>query len=204
MSDGTRTRDHLDHNQELYQLSYAHRGASNLAGGWLPYEGGSCRPKLDLRSSSQADLEEADHRAPPAGLEPATVRLEGGCSIQLSYGGETRKVSLRASPNARAGSGSRGAVASNCAHGMAVRADQFALGHFPENQLAASATHQVAKRGELFEFRQVVPLHRGRVESLSAIGAWPSLLQARVPGAKLFLPAHVVRIPSRLVGLVVS
>src|SRR5699024_803934 len=26
-------------------------------------------------------------RAPPAGLEPATYRLEGGCSIRLSYGG---------------------------------------------------------------------------------------------------------------------
>ena len=26
VSDGTRTRDRLDHNQELYQLSYAHRG----------------------------------------------------------------------------------------------------------------------------------------------------------------------------------
>lgn len=24
---------------------------------------------------------------PPAGFEPTTVRLEGGCSIQLSYGG---------------------------------------------------------------------------------------------------------------------
>ena len=28
VSDGTRTRDRLDHNQELYQLSYAHRVAS--------------------------------------------------------------------------------------------------------------------------------------------------------------------------------
>ena len=27
MSDGTRTRDRLDHNQELYQLSYAHHCA---------------------------------------------------------------------------------------------------------------------------------------------------------------------------------
>ena len=27
MSDGTRTRDRLDHNQELYQLSYAHHSA---------------------------------------------------------------------------------------------------------------------------------------------------------------------------------
>ena len=26
VSDGTRTRDRLDHNQELYLLSYAHRG----------------------------------------------------------------------------------------------------------------------------------------------------------------------------------
>jgi hypothetical protein len=26
VSDGTRTRDHLDHNQELYRLSYAHHG----------------------------------------------------------------------------------------------------------------------------------------------------------------------------------
>src|SRR5438046_705119 len=31
VSDGTRTHDRLDHNQELYQLSYAHRGALNLA-----------------------------------------------------------------------------------------------------------------------------------------------------------------------------
>ena len=26
VSDGTRTHDRLDHNQELYQLSYAHQG----------------------------------------------------------------------------------------------------------------------------------------------------------------------------------
>jgi hypothetical protein len=31
VSDGTRTHDRLDHNQELYQLSYAHRGLPNLA-----------------------------------------------------------------------------------------------------------------------------------------------------------------------------
>lgn len=27
VSDGTRTRDHLDHNQVLYQLSYTHHAA---------------------------------------------------------------------------------------------------------------------------------------------------------------------------------
>ena len=30
VSDGIRTHDRLDHNQELYQLSYAHRGNLNL------------------------------------------------------------------------------------------------------------------------------------------------------------------------------
>jgi hypothetical protein len=31
VSDGTRTRDRLDHNQELYQLSYAHQARTSLA-----------------------------------------------------------------------------------------------------------------------------------------------------------------------------
>jgi hypothetical protein len=43
----------------LYQLSYAHHIALLMP-----------EPKM----------------AHPAGLEPATIRLEGGCSIQLSYG----------------------------------------------------------------------------------------------------------------------
>ena len=30
MSDGTRTRDRLDHNQELYLLSYAHHAVGGL------------------------------------------------------------------------------------------------------------------------------------------------------------------------------
>jgi hypothetical protein len=39
VSDGTRTRDRLDHNQELYLLSYAHRGFRNVAADRAP-EGG--------------------------------------------------------------------------------------------------------------------------------------------------------------------
>jgi hypothetical protein len=31
VSEGTRTPDHLDHNQELYQLSYAHQGTARGA-----------------------------------------------------------------------------------------------------------------------------------------------------------------------------
>ena len=32
VSDGDRTRDRLDHNQELYQLSYAHRETGKSTG----------------------------------------------------------------------------------------------------------------------------------------------------------------------------
>jgi hypothetical protein len=32
VDDRTRTGDRLDHNQELYQLSYVHRGRLNLPG----------------------------------------------------------------------------------------------------------------------------------------------------------------------------
>ncbi len=47
----------------LYQLSYAHH--------------------IAFAASLVPKLPEMAH---PAGLEPATIRLEGGCSIQLSYG----------------------------------------------------------------------------------------------------------------------
>ena len=59
VDDGVRTHDRRSHNPVLYQLSYAHHIALLVP-----------EPKM----------------AHPAGLEPATIRLEGGCSIQLSYG----------------------------------------------------------------------------------------------------------------------
>src|SRR3546814_13472838 len=37
-----------------------------------------------------ADFRESNGVARPAGFEPATTRLEGGCSIQLSYGRAAR------------------------------------------------------------------------------------------------------------------
>jgi hypothetical protein len=36
VSDGTRTRDRLDHNQELYLLSYAHHGCRPAVGAAEP------------------------------------------------------------------------------------------------------------------------------------------------------------------------
>ena len=48
MSDGTRTRDRLDHNQELYQLSYAHRETPNLSIG----AGSDARGEWVLRPSA--------------------------------------------------------------------------------------------------------------------------------------------------------
>ena len=67
MDDGFRTHDTGNHNPVLYQLSYAHHIALRIL--HITYY----TYKLRLM-------------ARPAGFEPATTRLEGGCSIRLSYG----------------------------------------------------------------------------------------------------------------------
>ena len=53
VSDRIRTGDRLDHNQELYQLSYVHRAGSNLAGFDEFGEGAEARG----RASQQVGLE---------------------------------------------------------------------------------------------------------------------------------------------------
>jgi hypothetical protein len=59
VSDGTRTRDRLDHNQELYQLSYAHHCALRVtwyaafaAAGRAEGRGGRSRPTAHSPSLS--------------------------------------------------------------------------------------------------------------------------------------------------------
>lgn len=67
VDDGNRTHDTRSHNPVLYQLSYAHHIALRIL--HLTYF--TYKHRLVAR---------------PAGFEPATTRLEGGCSIRLSYG----------------------------------------------------------------------------------------------------------------------
>lgn len=51
-----------------------------------PQEPQSCALPTELRPPYCIACARAQKLAHPAGLEPATIRLEGGCSIQLSYG----------------------------------------------------------------------------------------------------------------------
>ena len=78
VSDGTRTRGRLDHNQELYQLSYAHRATLNLAAGGrggvpcdhpsMSFELGDPVPAFTL-----TDTAGTAHTVPADDAPPATV-----------------------------------------------------------------------------------------------------------------------------------
>jgi peroxiredoxin len=74
VSDGTRTRGRLDHNQELYQLSYAHRATLNLAAAGpcdhppMSFELGDRVPAFTLD-----DTEGTAHAVPADPAPPATV-----------------------------------------------------------------------------------------------------------------------------------
>jgi hypothetical protein len=92
VSEGTRTPDRLDHNQELYQLSYAHRGAREST------RAARRRRRQPLTigpAAARIPAVEPESAAPPAGLEPATCGLEVRRSIQLSYRGLRQSVKVR-------------------------------------------------------------------------------------------------------------
>src|SRR5437763_7137812 len=71
------------------------------------------RNTVDARSG----LELVERLATPAGLEPATSRLEGECSIQLSYG-----VVSCAVAGSRAALSHRGAASAIASEGLVVPA----------------------------------------------------------------------------------
>ena len=76
VNDGARTHDNRDHNPGLYQLSYVHHiKCTRIIHAYTHPERHSmhiCIHNIIL--------------ARPAGLEPATLGLEGRCSILMSYG----------------------------------------------------------------------------------------------------------------------
>ncbi len=73
VDDGTRTRDCLDHNQELYQLSYAHRVVFNLAG-WAGLAMRSVRAGSLLAMSKRSAFEVLRPRAKTVAATGAQAR----------------------------------------------------------------------------------------------------------------------------------
>jgi hypothetical protein len=59
VSDGTRTRDRLDHNQELYQLSYAHHGDCRSHGTRRLAVAGARYARRMTNDDKQRDTDEA-------------------------------------------------------------------------------------------------------------------------------------------------
>ena len=91
VDNGARTHDRRNHNPELYQLSYAHHKTFFLRTCTQVLQESQHNTKIcnEINSDLTQDptsIESLTIMAHPAGFEPATIRLEGGCSIQLSYG----------------------------------------------------------------------------------------------------------------------
>ena len=99
VSEGTRTPDRLDHNQELYQLSYAHRAgfqSTSVAAGQAGAVGRCCRHEGRVLSVAMADariVEYTDPGCPWAySAEPFRRRLEWLYGDQVQW--EVRMVVL--------------------------------------------------------------------------------------------------------------
>ncbi len=76
MSDGTRTRDHLDHNQELYQLSYAHRAKCSVGPRPQEYDRARMAPDREQRADARASVERILAAAPDVLAEDPYAGLQ--------------------------------------------------------------------------------------------------------------------------------
>jgi metal-dependent hydrolase (beta-lactamase superfamily II) len=68
VADGTRTHDHLDHNQGLYQLSYSHRAQRRIA---APRSAAFSRSQSSYDDAASAGFAGARHQAPSEGSRTA-------------------------------------------------------------------------------------------------------------------------------------
>ena len=90
MNDGVRTHDNRNHNPGLYRLSYIHH--NNIESMLKDYQHFRISAPSISKIFNDALIwalilprSQITKMARSAGIEPATTRLEGGCSIRLSY-----------------------------------------------------------------------------------------------------------------------
>ena len=89
--------------------------------------------------------------ARPAGLEPATIRLEGGCSIQLSYGRIAGILNLTGSVDGRSGG---------------IRTPDILL---PKQTRYQAALHSVRYVVPTFQEVRIIPMPRAFVNEKTAV-----------------------------------
>ena len=100
---------------------------------------------------------------PPAGLEPATRRLEGDRSVQLSYGGKTSgRPDLNRRPSAPKADALPGCAtprsSKECTDPVAVGSHQVAFRDLAEHECAPQRPGEARDIGDLHLPREVIPL----------------------------------------------
>jgi hypothetical protein len=86
---------------------------------------------------------------------------------------------------------------------MAIRAHELTLGDLCEDSPITVLCHERADIRDLLEARQVIPVHRGRVEGGPAVRAWCVGLELAIPTYELLMtPSSLAPPLQRIISVV--